>query len=171
MEWKDGDTSRDSDKLWIKWGEKIIDMNESMTRILKSPTGQSNFTLNPADGTVWNFENPEHRRAAFLKHSKDGQGVYFYAVTNGDETVSLRVKIEYAKMLEEGTDAYIGRWMHGGEICIDAVRAVNNGMDDARMRDILIQYNQKAATKLEAKYDKKGNMEEICITYMGVWDE
>lgn len=147
--------------LLYRWRRKITSMSKSLTSVLDSRIGQDSFTLNPKDGTVWVFDNPNHRLAAFLKHSKNRHNVYFYATTNGNNTISRALRIGYARLLETDSVAYVGRWDPKAPInsddkaVIDAVEAVDDGIDDVGIKAKLKQYNQHSAAKLEAKYDEK----------------
>ncbi|RNJ75699.1 MAG: hypothetical protein EB828_04565 [Nitrosopumilus sp. D6] len=156
MRWKGNDGSSHNDALLLKWDKKIDHMTAVLSSVLKSSVGQDNFTLSPSDGAVWTFRDPDHRLSAFLKHSKDVQNVYFYAVTNGNDTVSDELKIGYARLLEAGIEAYVGRWIgESGTTYIDAVCAVDDGMDDEKMADILVRHGQKSATRIRGWVDKK----------------
>lgn len=158
--------------LLHKWRKEIAYMAILLEQVLKSPVGKEEFTINPADGTVWIFRNPDHRRPAFLRHSKDGQDVYFYATTNGDSTISNMLKIGYARLLEEGIKAYVGRWINDrGMIFLDSGTAIDDGMDDVKIVDVLARYNQECATKLEAKHDKKGIITQVRLSMVGNWNE
>lgn len=158
--------------LLHKWRKEIAHMAVLLNQVLKSSVGKKEFTLNPADGTVWIFKNPDHRLPAFLMHSKDGQDVYFYATTNGDGTISNMLKIGYARLLEEGVKAYVGRWVNDrGTVFLDSGTAIDDGMDDTRIVDILTRYNQECATKLETKHDKKDNITQVRLSLVGNWNE
>lgn len=164
---KGGDLSR-HDALLDKYRTEIDVMAAALSRVLESPQGQGSFTMNPADGTVWTFKNPKHAADAFTRHSKDGHAVYFYSTMNGDEAISLRLKTEYARLLEAGRIPYIGRWINPeGRVFIDSVLAVDAGIDDDGTRRLLNQNHQELATKLEGVTDKNRNIIDVLLKYVG----
>ncbi|CAI9832131.1 hypothetical protein IBTHAUMO2_590072 [Nitrosopumilaceae archaeon] len=135
----------------------IVRMTSILRDVLKSDTYRD-FTLDLVENKIWDFDNHHDALDAFKKHSKNGQAVYFYAVTNGDSGISHEIISTYIKLDKIGLRPYIGRWVDDkGRVFIDVSLAVDEGIGDEKIRDILTMHRQKRAIKLTGIY-KKGNI-------------
>ena len=97
--------------------------------------------------------------------------MYFYATTSGTGKIARTMMVGYARLLEEGAGAYVGKWTNGsGATCIDAVKAIDDGMDDAGIRGVLAEHRQQTAAKLVGEGGKDNNITGAKMTIIDAED-
>lgn len=118
------------------------------------------ITIDLDDSRVLDFDNPDHRMYMFKKHSRNEQPVYVYSTMDGDADITFDLVREYARLLEDGEKPCVGRWTDETGTHLDASLVVDDGMDDAGIRQILDMYEQRYAVKLTARLEN-GNIASV----------
>ncbi|MDA7949727.1 MAG: hypothetical protein MPJ78_19945 [Hyphomicrobiaceae bacterium] len=124
-----------------------------------------NFTVDLEDSKILNFDNREDRLYMFRRHSKNEQPVYVHATMNGGPSITVNLLVEYARLLDEGEEPSVGRWIDGNTASLEAGLAVDDGMDDDGIRRILAEYEQQYAAKL-TPIRENGNIVDVEVDYV-----
>lgn len=154
--------------LLIKWKEEINTMTLLLYAALRSET--RDFTLDPATRDIWVLEAPGGPLAAFRAHSRGGRPVYLYGTTHNDRGIGYTLKLGYAKLLEAGKPAYVGRWVNKrGKTFIDSATVMEDVTDDAGALAVLGRHGQESAVKLELVL--VNNISDVEYRFINVGDQ
>ena len=156
----------DDASVLSRWEPSVDHMAEFVLEKLEKRPGKS-LTMRPELCWVFDFGIPKELLRAFVECSKGGDVVYFCGTTDNKDGISHELKLGYAMLLERGTDAYVGVWLHNGDTFIDSVMIPDNCWDDETAISYMIRHGQRCVSRVTVTRDENGNITSVDADTVG----